>query len=83
MNKRGRPKGSKWGEYTEKFTQLGRPSTLAKIRAIAQFERLPIMVIIDRALCSAIQRYEENKGVVIDYTSAKSRMATLDNLFND
>ena len=83
MSKRGRPKGSRWGDFTERFSQLGRPSTLAKIRAIAEFERMPIMVAIDRALCSAIKTYECKKGIVLDPTPEKNRIATLDNLFND
>ena len=61
----GRPRGSKynraeWGQVTF----MARYETADKIRAIADYSRLPIMEVIEQAFNAAIAKYEEKNGPI-------------------
>ena len=61
----GRPRGSKYNrEEWGQLTFMARYETADKIRAIADYSRLPIMEVIEQAFNAAITKYEEKNGPI-------------------
>ena len=78
----GRPRGSKynkseWGQ----LTFMARYETAYKIRAIADYSRLPIMEVIEQAFNAAIEKYEAKNGVIDLEQWRANKEATKQELF--
>ena len=78
----GRPRGSKynrseWGQVTF----MARYETADKIRAIADYSRLPIMEVIEQAFNAAIAKYEEKNGPIDLGQWKAEKEATKEELF--
>jgi len=78
----GRPRGSKYNrEEWGQITFLAKYETADKLRAIADYSRLPIMEVVEQAFNAAIARYEEKNGVIdLDKWRAEKE-ATKEELF--
>jgi len=78
----GRPRGSKYNrEEWAQITFVAKKETADKLRAIADYSRLPLMEVTEQAFLAAVSKYEQKHGVIDLEKWRATKAATKEELF--